>query len=236
MAPIVFVHGAGLNSSCWQSQIDFFPDAVAVDLPGHGDSDGPPFDSIADYATWLGDEIRRTGSEPVTLVGHSMGSLVALEAAARNADMVARLVLIGTAASMKVNPRLREAAERRDATAGAMVIKWTLPDTSGYGRPKRWVLALSNDFIQSAENGVMASDLTACDEYADAVAMAERIRCPVLLLLGEHDKMTPPSAAQPLAAALADARIVVITKVGHMAPQEKPAEVNETINLFLGIE
>lgn len=236
MAPIVFVHGAGLNASFWQGQTAFFGDSVAVDLPGHGDSDGPAFSTISDNAKWLGDEIRRTGAEPVTLVGHSMGSLIALETAARNADMVARLVLIGTAAEMTVNADLLEAAEKRDAAAGATVIKWSLPRTSGYGRPKKWVLAMSNDFIQSAESGLLANDLAACNNYTAALEMAHKVRCPSLLLLGEHDKMTPPAGAQPLAAALGDARIVVIERVGHMSPLEKPMTVNETINLFLGIE
>lgn len=236
MAPIVFVHGAGLNASFWQNQLDFFADAIAVDLPGHGDSDGPTFPSISEYATWLGEEIRRAGAEPVTLVGHSMGSLVVLETAARNADMVARLVLIGTAAAMPVNNQLLQAAQEKDAAAGATIVKWSLPRSSGYGRPKKWVLAVSNDFIEAAESGVLANDLAACDDYSSTLEMAKRVRCPVLLILGENDKMTPPPGAQPLAAALGDARIVVVEKVGHMSPLEKPATVNETINLFLGIE
>lgn len=233
MSSIVFVHGAGLSGSVWMYQTDFFDDAVAVDLPGHGDSDGPPYSTISEYARWLGDELRRTGAEPVTLVGHSMGSLIALEAAARNQDMVARLVLINTAARMTVNAELLEAAKAHDASAAAMVIKWTLPRHSGYGRPKRWVLALSDGFMNAAESGIMANDLAACDTYAETLAMAEKVRCPTLLLLGENDKMTRPSAAQPLAAALSDARIVVVDKVGHMLPLEKPAEVNEMISLFM---
>jgi pimeloyl-ACP methyl ester carboxylesterase len=233
MSPIVFVHGAGLSSSCWHYQTAFFDDSIAVDLPGHGDSDGPPFPSIADYAGWLGEEIRRTGPEPVTLVGHSMGSLVALETAARNADMVGRLVLIGTSARMAVNPDLLDAATARDGAAAAMVIKWTLPRHSGYGRPKNWVLAIADDFMDAAESGLLGNDLAACDGYTDALDTAERVRCPTLLLLGEHDKMTPPASAQPLAAAIADARIVIVEKVGHMLPLEKPVEVNDMINLFL---
>ena len=233
MTATVFVHGAGLSSSCWTYQTRFFADSVAVDLPGHGESDGPAFVSISDYARWLGEDIRRSGPAPVTLIGHSMGSLVALETAAHNPDMVARLVLIGTSATMQVNPDLLEAARARDASAAAMVIKWTLPSASGYGRPKKWLLAISDDLMNTAASGVMASDLTACSEYTEAIAMAERVRCPVLLVLGENDRMTPPPGAQPLAAAITDARIVVIEKVGHMLQLEKPAEVNDAISLFL---
>lgn len=236
MTAMVFVHGAGLSGASWRRQTEYFAGSIAPDLPGHGDSDGPPFESISDYADWLGNEIRRTGSEPITLIGHSMGSLIALEATARNQDMVARLVLMATSARMNVNPELLAAAQRRDAAAAAMVIKWSLPTSGQYGRSKKWVLAISDDFMSSTANGIMAKDLAACHGYADALTMAGRVRCPVLLLLGENDRMTPPPAAQPLAAAIGDARIVIVEKTGHMLQMDKAAEVNETINLFLGVD
>lgn len=233
MGPIVFIHGAGLSSSGWRFQTEFFADALAVDLPGHGASPEASCDNVGDYASWLGDQIRATGPGPVTLVGHSMGTLIALETAARNPDMVSRLVLIATAARMPVHPDLLEAARNKDSAAAAMVIKWSLPRHSGYGRPKDWVIRMSSDFMNTAENGVMADDFNACDTYTDAVAMAERVRCPTLLILGEKDIMTKPAGAQPLAAALVDARIVVIEKAGHMLPLETPDAVNEAITLFL---
>ncbi len=236
MSAIVFVHGAGLNGSSWRYQTSFFEGAIAVNLPGHGDSTDESHDNIADYAAWLGETIRRLGPDPVTLVGHSMGSLVVLETAARNPDMVAKLVLVSTSARMTVHRDLLAAAGARDPEAAAMVIKWSLPRDGGYGRPKKWVQQISDAFVSAAENGVMANDFTACDTYKDALAMAAKVRCPTLLLLGEHDVMTKPPAAQPLAAAIADARIVVFEGVGHMLPLEKPGETNEAISLFLSID
>lgn len=233
MGPLVFVHGAGLAAATWRYQLSFFPDARAVNLPGHGDSGADPRDTISGYASWVGDRIRATGPDPVTLVGHSMGSLVVLETAARNADMVAGIVLIATAAEMRVHPDLMEAARNRDTAAAAMIIKWSLPRHSGYGRPKEWVVEMSRNFMDATESGVLAADLAACDGYEDAVAMAERVRCPALLILGEKDEMTRPAAAQPIAAALTDARIVVVEKAGHMMPLETPDGVNEAITLFL---
>ena len=234
-SPLVLVHGAGLNSRFWRYQVEDFPEAIALDLPGHGRSIEPAHIGISDNATWLGEEVRKLGPDPVTLIGHSMGSLVALEAAARNPDIVARLVLVGTAARLTVHHDLLEAASRRDAEAAAMVIKWSLPRTSGYGRPKEWVLEMSQDFIDAAESGLMATDLTACNDYGEAETMAARVRCPTLFVLGENDVMTKPHHAQPLAAAIEDSRIVVVGKVGHMIPLEKPADVNEAISLFLSI-
>ena len=236
MGPLVFVHGAGLTRDCWRYQTEHFADSIAVDLPGHGGSTAPPHDNVSAYADWLGTQIRRTGADPVILVGHSMGSLVALETAARNADMVAGLVLIGTSATMRVHTDLLAAARANDDAAAAMVIKWSLPRHSGFGRPKDWVLQLSDDFMAAASSGTLAADLTACDTYGDALAAAARVRCPSLLILGENDIMTKPAAAQPLAAALADARIVMLEKAGHMLPLEKAAEVNEAIALFSSSE
>ncbi len=236
MGPIFFVHGAGLNRGCWQYQTSHFADAIAVDLPGHGVSDAPALDSIPDYARWLGQRIRTEQPGPVTLIGHSMGSLVALETAARNPDMVGGLVLIATSAEMRVHPDLLAAARDHDAAAAAMVIKWSLPKTSGYGRPRDWVIRMSDDFIAAAEDGILATDLAACDAYEGAVAMAEKVRCPALLILGENDVMTRPASAQPLAAAIADARIIVLEKTGHMLPLERPDDINEAISLFLSMD
>lgn len=236
MSAIVFVHGAGLNGSTWRFQTSFFDGAIAVDLPGHGKSPDSSHDNVADYASWLGETIRRLGPEPVTLVGHSMGSLVVLETAARNPDMVSRLVLIATAATMPVHHDLLAAAAKNDPEVAATVIKWSLPGNSGYGRPKKWVREISDTLVTAAESGVMGNDFQACDNYEDALAMADKIRCPTLLVLGEHDVMTRPTEAQPLAAAIQDARIVMIEGVGHMLPLEKPAETNEAISLFLSID
>ncbi|MCP4966843.1 MAG: alpha/beta hydrolase [bacterium] len=236
MSAIVFVHGAGMSGSSWRYQTKYFEGAVAVDLPGHGESPDSSHDNVAAYASWLGETIRRMGSEPVTLVGHSMGSLVVLETAARNPDMVAKLVLIATSATMPVHRDLLTAAAKKDPEAAAMVIKWSLPTGGGYGRPKKWVQVATAAFVAAAESGLMSDDFQACDSYDDALTMAGKIRCPTLLILGEHDVMTRPTAAQPLAAAIDDARIVVIEGVGHMLPLEKPAEINEAISLFLSID
>lgn len=236
MSSILFVHGAGLDRRYWEHQTEHFEEAVAIDLPGHGTSPAGTLKNIAQYAEWLGETARQMGPNPVILVGHSMGSLIALEAAARNPDIVEKLVLVATAASMPVNRDLLAAADANDASAAAMVMKWSLTGETGFGRPKNWVKTISDTFVAAAESGIMAKDFNACASYMDTLAMAEKVRCPTLLLLGEHDIMTKPTAAQSLAAALNDARIVIIEGVGHMVALEKPQETNEAIDLFLAID
>lgn len=235
MSQIIFVHGAGIDARSWRHQTSFFTESIAVDLPGHGRSTEEPKSSVAGYAEWLERHIRRLNPGPVTLVGHSLGSLIALETTARNADFVDRLVLIATAATMPVNRELLAKAKENDAEAAAMVTKWSLREP-GFGRSKPWVEEIRNAYVTSAESGVLAQDLTACDTYGHAVEMAGAVQCPTLLLLGERDLMTKPAAAQPLAAALEDARIVMIEGGGHMLPLESANDVNDAMSLFLAID
>jgi len=232
MDRLVLIHGAGLDSTSWHLQTKYFKQALALDLPGHGSSRDPALDSVSAYADWVTAQIRKVTSSPVALVGHSMGSLIALETAARNTDLVSRLVLISTAAQMPVNPDLLAAAAARDPAAAALVTKWSLPKDMPFGRPKSWVTSISDRLAVSVKSGAMERDFTACNNYSDAVMMAKKVRCPALLILGEKDVMTRPKAAQPLAVALADARIVVVPNAGHMLPLERPDEVNEAIALF----
>jgi pimeloyl-ACP methyl ester carboxylesterase len=136
MSSILFVHGAGMNRVSWEHQVEHFAESVAIDLPGHGNSPAEAMESISEYAEWLGETAREMGPSPVTLVGQSMGSLIALETAARNPDIVERLILVATAAAMPVHEGLLAAADAHDASAAAMVMKWSLTGKTGFGRPK----------------------------------------------------------------------------------------------------
>ncbi len=233
MSQIIFVHGAGLDRTSWRFQTDFFAGSVAVDLPGHGSSDLPAPKDIAGHAEWLGSELRRMTAETVCLVGHSMGSLVVLETAARNPDLVDHLVLIATATRMPVNRDLLASANDRNPEAAATIMKWSLSGPSGIGQPKPWVDELAAAFTITAGNGVLARDFAAVDSYRASLDAARKVRCPTLVLLGEKDRMTKPQAAQELVAAIADARVVVLPGAGHMIGLERPAKVNDTITLFL---
>jgi len=227
----VFLHGAGMDHSVWRSQTERFDDAVAIDLPGHGDSTEAPLGSIAEQADWVASRIGAMATGAVAVVGHSMGSLIALTTAAEHPDLVDRLALVGTATRMAVSPGLLTAAGTGDREAVELAMKWGF--RSGVGSPKPWVKAVATTLMRSVASGVLASDLNACDRFSDAVTMAGRVRCPTLLLLGEHDVMTPPRAAARLAAVLADARVVIIPHAGHMLMLEQPQAVNDALAQFL---
>ncbi|HET6518954.1 MAG TPA: alpha/beta hydrolase [Geminicoccaceae bacterium] len=226
---VVFVHGAGMDHTVWQLQTRYFAhhgrSVLAVDLPGHGRSAGPALATVADMALWLGELIEAAGAtKSVALVGHSMGALVALQAAAGRDD-VGALALLGVAARMPVHPGLLEAAERDDPLAVELITSWAFGRAAhigGHRAPGLWMTGGGRRLLGRSAPGVLYRDLAACDAYGDALAAAAAVRCPALLLLGAWDAMTPPRVAAPLAEALREVRTTVLPECGHMMMIERP--------------
>lgn len=221
----VFLHGAGFDHTVWTGQTERLTrygwNVLAPDLPGHGQSDGAPFTSIGAMADWVTRLIAAAGVEAapcVKLVGHSMGAGIALEVAAHHAGDVPELALIGVAASMRVHPGLLAAAGANDPAAIDMIVKW------GHA-PGTLAAAETRRVLERAKPGVLHADLTACDEYRDALASVAKVSAPVTLILGELDRMTPMKGGKELAAVLPNARVVVIEGAGHMLMAERPDEV-----------
>src|SRR3954468_5519107 len=100
---VVFLHGAGFDHSTWALHTRWFAHhgfgVLAPDLPGHGRSPGPSLASIAEMADWTAALLDAARATKAHLIGHSMGSLISLETAARHPDKVSALSLIGTAAT-----------------------------------------------------------------------------------------------------------------------------------------
>lgn len=233
---IVFLHGAGMDHSVWALQTRWFAHhgygVLAPDLPGHGLSGGEALPSIAAMADWVVALVEAAGGSAAWLVGHSMGSLVALDAAARHPAKVTAVSLIGTGAAMTVGPELLKAAEANDAAAIDMVSIWGLGFRAGLGgntAPGLWMHGGAERVLQAAPPGVLFNDLNACNAYGDALAAAARVAAPVTLVLGERDMMTPAKAGRALAAALPRARTVVLRGAGHMMMVERPDEVLATL-------
>lgn len=229
---IVFLHGAGMDHSVWALQTRWFAHhgygVLAPDLPGHGQSGGAPLPTIAAMADWTAALIAAAGASSARLVGHSMGSLVALEAAARHPAKVTEISLIGTAATMTVGPDLLKAAEANDAAAIDMVSIWGLGFRAGLGgntAPGLWMHGGAQRVLENARPDVLFNDLRACNDYQDALAAAGRITAAVTFVLGERDMMTPVKAGRALAAALPQSRTVVLRGAGHMMMVERPDEV-----------
>jgi pimeloyl-ACP methyl ester carboxylesterase len=231
---VVFLHGAGMDHTVWALLARSFAHhgfgVLAPDLPGHGRSDGAALSSVAALADWTAALIDAAGVGvgAARLVGHSMGSLVALEAAARHPEKVTALGLIATAAPMQVSDDLLNAAKRNDHAAVDMISLWghgyhaTL---GGSQAPGLWMLGGGERLLERARPGVLFADLSACNDYRDALAAAAKVSVPSLVILGSRDLMTPAKAGKAIAAAIAACRLTVIDGAGHMLMSERPDDV-----------
>jgi pimeloyl-ACP methyl ester carboxylesterase len=229
---VVLLHGAGFDHATWALHSRWFAhhgfSVLAPDLPGHGYSSGKPLPTIADMADWTAALLDAAGAAKARLVGHSMGSLIALETAARHADNVSGLALIGTAATMTVGPDLLKAAEANDVAAIDMVSIWGLgfkAELGGSLAPGLWMHQGAQRTLQRCAPGVLYNDLAACNAYQNALAAAAQIKVPATVILGERDMMTPARAGKTLAAAIPNARTIVLAGAGHMMMVEQPDEL-----------
>ena len=192
------------------------------------DSDGPPLDSIEAIAAWIWQFADELGEPTISLVGHSMGALGVLSAAAAEPERTAVLVLAGVAAKMPVHPELLEAAERQDPIAYELITDWghgPRAHLGGHRAPGLWMTGGGRRLLQRDRQGALAVDLAACADYDGAIDAAAKVTAPTTLVLGAGDRMTPPAAAQPLSEALTDVAIVTVPDVGHMMMVERPDEV-----------
>ena len=237
---LVFVHGAGLDRTIWQLQTRYFAahgfSVFAVDLPGHGRTPGPAPASIAAGAAWLVEVVAAAGFDTAHVVGHSMGGLMALELAATHPTRVASLTLLGVAERIPVHPDLLAAAETDDHLAVELVSSWSLgrpAHRGGHPTPGLWMMGSAVRLLERAAPGTLHAGLAACDAYQGAADAAAAVQCATLLLLGELDLMTKPRAAEPLAATLADATVVVVPGAGHLLMVENPDVVIDTLAQFL---
>lgn len=238
---VVLLHGAGMDHSVWALQSRYLAHhgfgVLALDLPGHGRSGGAPLGSIEAIADWTAAVLQAADVDTATLIGHSMGAVAALTCAARHPDRVHALALLGCAAAMPVHPDLLAAAEANEHAAIDMVNGWahgSAAHLGGHPLAGTWLTGLGNRLLEKAAPGVLYTDLAACNAWQDGAEIAAAVRCPVLLLIGAEDKMTPPKAGRKLADALADCRVEALAGCGHMTMTEQPDRTLDALKRFLG--
>lgn len=232
----VFIHGAGLDHTVWALQSRWLAfrgwNVLAVDLPGHGRSAGSPLGSIGAMADWVLALVAAAGTSGAALIGHSMGSLVALEAASRAPERVDALLLVGTAASMPVHPDLLAAAAANSQDAIDMVNLWGYGYRAGLGgsaAPGVWMTGAGDSLLRRAGPGVLHADLAACNAYVTALEAAARVRAPTAIVAGELDQMTPLKNARLLADAIAGSTLTILEGAGHMLLAEEPDALIEVM-------
>src|SRR5262245_25988597 len=237
---VVFVHGAANDHSAFLLQSRYFAyhgcNALAFDLPGHGRSEGPPLASIGALADWVTRAFDAAGIGQAALAGHSMGSLIALDCAARHPQRVRALAMIGTSVPMPVGDALMSAARDDSHDALDMLTIWGHSGAAQIGGntvPGIWMTGAALRLIERAKPQVLHVDLKACADYADGPAAAARVKCPTLFVLGSRDMMTPPRNTKDLRAANAGSRTVMLEGAGHALMAERPDGVLDALIGFV---
>lgn len=241
---VVFLHGSGLDHRFWDRYTTAFSAAqyaaLAPDLPGHTNSEGPPLDSIENMARWLDTALRQVGAGQISLVGHSQGCLVALEYAARCPGKMRSVSLIASGLATPVNPALIEAAGKEPEAAVEMMLSWgfggrnTPPEERERIAP---MIGLGREIMRGNAPEALRADLVACDNYSNGQTAARGIRCPAQVILGGEDRMAPREAVLGLARGLygdaGEAELDIIEWSGHMVPLEAADECLQLLHGFI---
>jgi len=237
---MLFVHGAANDHSVWALQSRYFAHhgfgVLAVDLPGHGRSQGAALPSVEALGEWIRQLIDAASIERATIVGHSLGALATLQAAARFPDRVERVALLGPAVPMAVSDALLEAARSDPRLAYELIVGWSHSPArllGGNPFPGMWMPGGALHLMNRTAPGVLHTDLRACADYQRGLDAAAGVSCPALIVLGGADLMAPPKSAQALVQALPQARVVTLAACGHAMMAEQPDAVLEALREFV---
>ena len=245
---VVMIHGVLCDHSVWILQSRYLAhhgfNVLAVDLPGHCKSGGTAPQSVEAAAQFIADLLQAAGVNQAALVGHSWGSLIALETASQLKQRITHLALVGTAFPMKVSPALLQAARDEPMKALKMInvfSRATLAAPPSALGPGTWVygasMALGRRVLASnTEVNLFYQGFLACDSYSHGLEAMTQVTCPVLFLLGANDQMTTPRAAQSLIdqAQASDKKFSVVNvPMGHHQMSESPEETLSALKNFL---
>lgn len=227
--PVIFCHGSGGGHHHWVNQIKGLRGKInplAVDLPGHGRSEGSPANNIAVYRDWLHDFIKVLGPGSFMLGGHSMGGAIALSYALQYPAGIIGLILIGSGGRMRVWPDFLETLRKGS-------VPTTLTDYLYGHKASEALINKGREEVESTDAAIYYADLCACDEF-DVLEDLPRISQPALMICGSEDQMTPEKYSRYLEEKLPRGQVAVIEGAGHMVMLEKPDEVNQAITKFIG--
>ncbi len=231
---IVFLHGSGLSHIVWSLAEQFFSsknfNVLSLDLPGHGNSDGPCLDSIEKIADWLENVFDKLKLKDLILVGHSQGCLEILEYSYKYKERLKKLVFIGGSNKMPVHPDLIELAQNGHSDAVKLMMKWGYEGSKKFigGNPVEKIIQSPRDISE-----ILAVDLKACNNYSNGSEAAKDIDFPSMLILGELDKMINLEAGKKFSNLIKNSSTHVIKGCGHMIMIEKAFEMREKILEFL---
>ena len=231
---MVFLHGSGLSHIVWSLTEQFFSNknfnVLSIDLPGHGNSDGPCLDTIEKIADWLEQVFISLNLEKLTLVGHSQGCLEILEYASKYKNRLKKIVFIGGSNKMPVHSDLIDLAKNGDSDAVKLMMKWGYEGSKKFigGNPVEKIIQSPRDIRE-----ILAVDLVACNNYKNGTDAAKSIECPSLFIFGSLDKMVNLEAGKKFSNLVKNSTVHIIEGCGHMIMIEKAFEMRDKVLEFL---
>ncbi len=231
---ILLMHGSGLSHIVWSLHEQFYVsqgfNVLSVDIPGHGNSEGPSLKSIEEISDWIRSLMKTLDILKITIIGHSQGCLVGIDFASRYPDLISKLVLVAGSYKMPVNKDLIDLAEAGDEKAILLMMKWGYEGSKAFigGNPIKKIIKSSRDIIE-----VLAVDLNACNNYKNGEQSLEKINCSTLCIFGDLDKMVPVKAGTKMSERIKNSETKIISNCGHMIIFEKAFEMRNIVKDFL---
>ena len=230
----MLMHGSGLTHIVWSLHEQFYVNqgynVLSVDLPGHGNSDGPSLKSIEEISDWIKSLMKVLDIKKLIIIGHSQGSLVRIDFAARYPDLINGLVLVAGSYKMPVNQDLINYAEAGDEKAVLLMMKWGYEGSKAFigGNPVKKIINSSREIRE-----VLAVDLNACNNYKGGKESLGKINCSTLCIFGDLDKMVPLEVGNKMSLMIKNAEKKIINNCGHMIIFEKAFEMRQIVKEFL---
>ena len=231
---IVLLHGSGLSHIVWSLTEQYLSNQnyniLAIDLPGHGNSEGESLKSIEEISDWLEKVFIKLNISKITIIGHSQGCLEAIEYYSKYSERVEALVFIGGSYRMPVNQDLIDLAEDGDDQAVKIMMKWSYENSKKFigGNPVEKIIKSPRDIRE-----ILAIDLVACNNYKNGSEALKSINCPTLFIFGDLDKMVNLEKGKKFAELIPNSKTHIIKDCGHMIVFERAFEMREKISEFL---
>ena len=231
---ILLMHGSGLNHIVWSLHEQFYAsqgfNVLSVDLPGHGNSEGPSLKSIEKISDWIKSLMLKINIEKIIIVGHSQGGLVGIDFASRYPKLIEKIVLVANSYKMPVNQDLIDLAEIGDEKAVLLMMKWGYEGSKAFigGNPVKKIVNSARDIRE-----VLAVDLNACNNYKNGENAIKKINCPTLCIFGDLDKMVPVKVGLKMSDQINNSEAKIISNCGHMIIFEKAFEMRKLVKEFI---
>ncbi len=228
------MHGSGLTHIVWSLHEQFYVsqgfNVLSIDLPGHGNSEGPSLKSIEEISDWVKQLINKVNISKINFIGHSQGCLVGIDFASRYPNLIDKLVLVAGSYKLPVNQDLIDLAEAGDEKSVLLMMKWGYEGSKAFigGNPVKKIINSSREIRE-----ILAVDLNACNNYKNGKVSLEKINCSTLCIFGDLDKMVPLEVGNKMASMIKNSEKKIINDCGHMIIFEKAFEMRKLVKEFI---